>query len=103
MTRGDVGVVLLEDDPDVVTALGGHLADPFPGGIRRALAVPAAASAKKTGADVNAYFPSATTIHVGDSVKFVPTGFHTVDLPKKGGTGLDCLIHAFMKATVTVQ
>ena len=34
--------------------------------------------------DANAFFPSAITIHAGDSVKFVPTGFHNVDLPAKG-------------------
>jgi plastocyanin len=35
--------------------------------------------------DVNAFFPAAITIHAGDSVKFVPTGFHNVDIPAKGG------------------
>jgi len=40
------------------------------------------------GADANAFFPHVTTIHVGDSVRFVPNGFHTVDLPKKGGDPL---------------
>jgi plastocyanin len=70
-----------------------------------ALAVPASASAatkvvnmgtspsaakqlQKLGADVNDFFPHGTTIHVGDSVKFAPTGFHTVDLPAKGGKPL---------------
>jgi plastocyanin len=38
----------------------------------------------KLGADVNAFFPSTTTIHVGDSVRFLPVGFHNLDLPKKG-------------------
>jgi plastocyanin len=37
------------------------------------------------GADVNDFFPHGTTIHVGDSVRFVPTSFHTVDFPNKGG------------------
>jgi plastocyanin len=66
------------------------------------LAVPASASAatkvvnmgtppsagksfEKAVADVNAFFPSSTTIHVGDSVRFLPVGFHNLDLPKKGG------------------
>jgi plastocyanin len=40
---------------------------------------------RPTGADANAFFPSSTTIHVGDSVRFVPVGFHNLDLPKKGG------------------
>jgi plastocyanin len=36
------------------------------------------------GTDVNDFFPHGVTIHAGDSVKFVPTGFHTVDLPARG-------------------
>jgi plastocyanin len=36
---------------------------------------------QKTGSDVNDFFPHRTTIHVGDTVRFVPNGFHTVDLP----------------------
>lgn len=39
----------------------------------------------KYGADANEFFPTGTTIHVGDSVRFVPFGFHNVNLPKKGG------------------
>jgi plastocyanin len=40
--------------------------------------------------DVNAFFPSTVTIHVGDTVRFRPAGFHNVDLPRRGGrpTGL---------------
>src|SRR3954451_3900685 len=34
--------------------------------------------------EVNAFFPSATTIHAGDTVAFAP-GFHNVDIPAKGG------------------
>jgi plastocyanin len=33
--------------------------------------------------EVNAFFPSQTTIHVGDTVSFAP-GFHNVDFPAKG-------------------
>ena len=40
---------------------------------------------QKQSADVNDFFPHGTTIHVGDSIRFVPTGFHTVDLPARGG------------------
>jgi plastocyanin len=36
-------------------------------------------------ADVNDFFPHGVTIHAGDSVRFVPTGFHNVDIPRKGG------------------
>jgi plastocyanin len=52
------------------------------------LGVPAA-SAKKfngLGADVNAFFPSRITIHRGDKVRFLPVGFHDVDLPARGGS-----------------
>jgi plastocyanin len=69
------------------------------------LAIPASASAatkvvtigpasgdEKTlnhvGADVNDFFPHGTTIHAGDSVKFKPAQFHTVDFPAKGGKPL---------------
>ena len=31
--------------------------------------------------DVNDFFPHEVRIHVGDKVRFVPNGFHTVDLP----------------------
>lgn len=34
--------------------------------------------------DVNDFFPHGVTINAGDIVKFVPTGFHTVDLPPRG-------------------
>ena len=36
------------------------------------------------GSDVNDFFPHATSVHVGDKVKFVPTGFHTFEFPAKG-------------------
>jgi plastocyanin len=34
-----------------------------------------------TATDVNDFFPHEVRIHVGDKVRFVPNGFHTVDLP----------------------
>jgi plastocyanin len=66
------------------------------------LAVPAASSAatrdvymgtppsagkqlEKLISDVNAYFPSNTKIHVGDTVRFMPVGFHNANFPKSGG------------------
>ena len=49
---------------------------------------------QKSFADVNDFFPHGTTIHVGDSVKFVPTGFHTVDFPAKGGKPLGLIAPA---------
>ena len=40
----------------------------------------------KYGSDVNAFFPHSVTIRIGDKVAFRPVGFHTVDIPRKGGT-----------------
>src|SRR4051812_35751136 len=43
---------------------------------------PAAQKAlQPTVSDVNDFFPHEVRIHVGDKVRFVPNGFHTVDLP----------------------
>src|SRR5438046_8111480 len=79
------------------------------GGLLVAFVVPAAAHAatktvdmglplkdqntfNKAGTDVNDFFPHGTTIHVGDSIKFVPTSFHTVDIPRKGGSALGLIL-----------
>jgi plastocyanin len=43
---------------------------------------------QQSGLDVNDFFPHAVKIHVGDTVKFAPAGFHTVDIPAKGGQPL---------------
>jgi plastocyanin len=40
---------------------------------------------EKALSDANAFFPSAVTVNVGDKVRFIPAGFHNVDLPAKGG------------------
>src|SRR3954453_21988970 len=37
------------------------------------------------GADVNDFFPDRVTIHVGDSVRFLPANFHTVNIPARRG------------------
>jgi plastocyanin len=39
---------------------------------------------QKYGGDANAFFPESLKVHVGDKVKFVPVGFHTVNFPAKG-------------------
>jgi plastocyanin len=69
------------------------------------LALPAAAQAKTksvfvgtppkngkafqdAGVDLNDYFPHKVTIRKGDKVRFLPVGFHTVDLPPRGGDPL---------------
>src|SRR3954451_2004343 len=49
---------------------------------------------QKAVADVNDFFPHGTTIHAGDSIKFVPTGFHTVASPAKGGKPLGLIAPA---------
>jgi plastocyanin len=40
---------------------------------------------QKYQSDVNDFFPHSVSVHVGEAVKFVPTGFHNVDLPARGG------------------
>ena len=39
----------------------------------------------------NDFFPHGITIHAGDTVAFVPVGFHNVDFPVKGGKPLELL------------
>lgn len=53
-----------------------------------------AATAKKLGELVttNAFYPSKLTVNAGDSVRFVPAGFHNVDIPKQGGTGIPFIV-----------
>jgi plastocyanin len=48
----------------------------------------------KLGTDVNDFFPHGVTIHVGDSVRFKPSQFHTVDFPAKGQKPLGLLAPA---------
>jgi plastocyanin len=43
-------------------------------------------------ADAIDFFPHTVTIHVGDSVKFLPTAFHNVDIPAKGKPPLALLV-----------
>jgi plastocyanin len=40
---------------------------------------------QRNGADVNAFFPSNVAVHVGDSVRFVPTSFHSVHFFGRSG------------------
>jgi plastocyanin len=55
---------------------------------------PPLATAKKLGetTTANAFFPTKLKINVGDSVKFAPAGFHTVNFPKKGDGPFDLII-----------
>lgn len=52
------------------------------------------ATAKKLGQAVttNAFYPSKLTVNAGDSVRFTPAGFHNVDIPKKGGSGIPFIV-----------
>jgi plastocyanin len=43
------------------------------------------------GVDINAFFPRAITVKQGGSVKFLPVGFHNLDLAPKGGSALPLL------------
>jgi plastocyanin len=54
----------------------------------------AAKAINATGNDVNDFFPHRVTIHVGDSVRFVPSGFHTVDLPGRRSGNLPIITPA---------
>jgi plastocyanin len=42
--------------------------------------------------DINAFFNKKVTINVGDTVAFQIRGFHTVDIPAKGGSALPLLL-----------
>jgi plastocyanin len=42
--------------------------------------------------DINAFFNKKVTINVGDTVAFQIRGFHTIDIPAKGGTPLPLLV-----------
>ena len=42
--------------------------------------------------DINAFFNKKTTISVGDTVSFQLHGFHTIDIPAKGGSALPLLV-----------
>jgi len=43
---------------------------------------------QKYGTDVNDFFLHTVTVNVNDTVSFEPSGFHTVDIPPKGGKPL---------------
>src|SRR3954452_18025239 len=55
---------------------------------------PPAATAFKLGdtKTANAFFPSKLKVNVGDSVAFVPAGFHSVNVPKKGDGPLPFIV-----------
>ena len=54
---------------------------------------------EKTGADVNDFFPHGVTINKGDKVKFLAVGFHSFDLPPRGGAPLPLIAPTGDKVT----
>jgi plastocyanin len=62
---------------------------------------PPLATAKKLGeaSTANAFFPAKLKINAGDSVKFAPAGFHTVNFPKKGDGPFDLIVPTGNKVT----
>src|SRR4051794_21215778 len=52
-----------------------------------------------TGSDVNDFFPHGATIHVGDRIRFVPSGFHTVEIPPKGSDPAPFVVPTGKKVT----
>jgi plastocyanin len=76
----------------IVIALGAALALVVPAAGQAATRTvgagppPAAGKAlmKQLSSEVDAFFPNTVTVHVGDTVTFRPSGFHTVDLPPRG-------------------
>lgn len=60
--------------------------------IRKIVAKLGATSLGQFKPDVNAFVNRRTTIHVGDKVSFQLRGFHTIDLPKKGGGDVPLII-----------
>src|SRR5215211_6841582 len=82
-----------------------------PLGLALLLAVPTAAAAAQkdvsmgppraaqkalqpTASDVNDFFPHRVTVHVRDTVRFIPNGFHTVDLPGRRTRKLPLIVPA---------
>ncbi len=47
---------------------------------------------QKYGAAVNAFFLTRVTVNVGDKVRFLQEGFHTIDLPGRSGKDLPLLV-----------
>lgn len=50
--------------------------------------------------DVNDYFPHRSTIRVGDKLRFLPMGFHDVNLPEGEASGVPLLVPTGQQANV---
>jgi plastocyanin len=53
--------------------------------------------------DVNDFFPHTVAIHRNDTVRFVPSGFHTVNLPASGGGKLPIIASTGQKVSGSVD
>jgi plastocyanin len=73
----------------IIPATASAATKPVSMGIPR---IDAAKPFKNIVGDVNAFFPTGITIHRGDTVRFEPNGFHTLDFPPKGKTLLDLFV-----------
>ena len=51
------------------------------------------------GVDVNDFFPHGITINKGDKIRFLPVGFHSFDLPARGGDMLPLITPNGQKVT----
>jgi plastocyanin len=47
---------------------------------------------ERASADVNDFFPDGVTIRQGDAIRFVPSAFHTVNIPPRGGRALPIFV-----------
>jgi plastocyanin len=47
---------------------------------------------RQLSSDANQFFPGTVTVHTGDTVKFLPYGFHNADFPKSGGKALPLVV-----------
>jgi plastocyanin len=54
--------------------------------------VAAAKAFQKANADALDFFPHVVTVNAGDTVKFVPSGFHSVNVPAKGARPYELLL-----------
>ena len=57
--------------------------------------------AKPYEADAIDFFPHTVTIHVGDSIKFLPTAFHNIDIPAQGKKKLGLLVFGAQERPAT--
>jgi plastocyanin len=47
---------------------------------------------RQLSSDANQFFPGTVTVHEGDTVRFLPFGFHNADFPKRAGDALPLVV-----------